>query len=117
MSEANKNLPKDSVEQLKNKLEAYFLHTTFINVAFLKGEIAKHFNLVENNIMFGTDPIADDYNPEWVGGWIARDNAIYEKLGVTEEQKQKLHMKFKNKNKERFYKFRRLNGKTQNLEG
>ena len=46
---------------------------------------------VENNIMFGTDSISTDYNPEWVAGWIARDNAIYDKLGVTEEQKQKIY--------------------------
>lgn len=46
---------------------------------------------VENNIMFGTDSITNDYNPEWVGGWISRDNAIYEKLGITEEQKQKIY--------------------------
>ena len=62
MSEANKNLPKDFVEQLKNKLEAYFLHTTFINVAFLKGEIAKHFNLVENNIMLKEEKNVTDDN-------------------------------------------------------
>jgi len=62
MSEANKNLPKDSVEQLKNNLEAYFLHTTFINVSFLKGEIAKHFGLVENNIMLKEEKNVTDDN-------------------------------------------------------
>lgn len=62
MSEANKNLPKDFVEQLKNKLEAYFLHTTFINVAFLKGEIAKHFCLAENNIMLREERNVTDDN-------------------------------------------------------
>ena len=41
--------------------------------------------------MFGTDSITTDYNPEWVGGWIARDNAIYDKLGITEEQRQKIY--------------------------
>ena len=46
---------------------------------------------VENNIMFGTDSITNDYNPDWVSGWIARDNAIYDELGVTEEQKAKIY--------------------------
>ena len=41
--------------------------------------------------MFGTDSITTDYNPEWVAGWIERDNAIYDKLGVTEEQREKIY--------------------------
>ncbi len=48
---------------------------------------------VENNIMFGTDSLSNDYNPEWVGGWIARDNAIFDELGVTKEQREKIYEK------------------------
>ena len=62
MSEANKNLPKDFVEQLKNKLAAYFLYTTFTNVNFLKGEIAKHFNLAESNITLNEEKNVTDDN-------------------------------------------------------
>ena len=46
---------------------------------------------VENNIMFGTDSMADDYNVDWVSGWIWRDNSIYRDLGVTEEAREKIY--------------------------
>lgn len=74
--------------------EMFFDITPGTPVIYREELLTKLFTVgydVENNIMFGTDSIVDDYNPEWVGGWIARDNAIYEKLGVTEEQKQKIY--------------------------
>lgn len=46
---------------------------------------------VENNLMFGTDSVAADYDPDWVTGWIGRDNGIYDELGVTEEQREKIY--------------------------
>ena len=46
---------------------------------------------VENNLMFGTDSVAADYDPDWVTGWIARDNGIYDELGVTEKQREKIY--------------------------
>ena len=48
---------------------------------------------VENNIMFGTDSIADDYNPHWVRSWIERDNAIYDELDVSEAVREKIYEK------------------------
>ncbi len=46
---------------------------------------------VEDNIMFGTDSISTEYDPEWVKGWISLDDSVYEKIGVTEEQKEKIY--------------------------
>ncbi len=46
---------------------------------------------VENNIMFGTDSMADEYDVDWVSGWIARDDAIYRDLGVTDAVREKIY--------------------------
>lgn len=37
---------------------------------------------VENNVMFGTDSCANEYNAEWVQQWIERDNGIFEEIGL-----------------------------------
>ncbi len=46
---------------------------------------------VPNNIMFGTDGNANDYNFNWTKEWLTRDNEIYAKLGVNDEIKQKIY--------------------------
>lgn len=54
----------------------------------------KIFNIgydVPHNIMFGTDSSASNYGGEWVKNWIEIDNRLYEKLGVSEEIKQKIY--------------------------
>ena len=74
--------------------EMFFDVTPGTPVIYREDLLTKLFTVgydVDNNIMFGTDSITTDYNPEWVAGWIARDNAIYDKLGVTEEQRQKIY--------------------------
>lgn len=48
---------------------------------------------VENNIMFGTDSLSTEYNPDWVGGWLKTDNEIFDKIGVTAEQREKIYNK------------------------
>lgn len=48
---------------------------------------------VEDNIMFGTDSLSNDYNPSWVAGWLARDKEILDDLGVTDAQREKLYEK------------------------
>lgn len=48
---------------------------------------------VEDNIMFGTDSLSNDYNPSWVAGWLARDKEILDDLGVTQAQREKLYEK------------------------
>lgn len=45
---------------LKERLEMLFLHTMFGNVDFLKGEIAKHFDILESNILLKTDNVKTD---------------------------------------------------------
>lgn len=45
---------------LKERLEMLFLHTMFGNVDFLKGEIAKHFDILESNILLKTDKVVSD---------------------------------------------------------
>ncbi len=48
---------------------------------------------VENNIMFGTDSIVNDYNPEWVKKWLKLDNEIFDELKITDEVKEKIYEK------------------------
>ncbi|MBO7217299.1 MAG: amidohydrolase family protein, partial [Clostridia bacterium] len=74
--------------------EMFFDITPGTPVIYREELLTKLFRVgydVENNIMFGTDSITTDYNPEWVSGWIARDNAIYDEIGVTEEKKEKVY--------------------------
>lgn len=53
---------------------------------------------VSDNIMFGSDNIAHDYNVEWVREWEERDRLIYKKIGLDEETVNKIFIK----NLERF---------------
>ncbi len=46
---------------------------------------------VENNVMFGTDSVARDYDPCGIAGWIARANGIYDELGETGAQREKIY--------------------------
>lgn len=48
---------------------------------------------IENNIMFGTDGSAENYNSEWTSKWLSVDNDIMDKLGVSLECKEKLYSK------------------------
>jgi len=45
---------------------------------------------VPHNIMFGTDSSAATYGGAWVKDWIAFDNKLYDKFGVTENIRQKV---------------------------
>lgn len=70
---------------------------------YRKDLLYKIFNIgydVENNIMFGTDSIATDYNADWVKGWLALDGQIMDELGVSEN----VRNKFYNENYMRFLK-------------
>ena len=46
---------------------------------------------VPDNIIFGTDNRADNYNSEWCKKWQNTDNAIYDKLGVNEDIREKIY--------------------------
>jgi len=45
---------------------------------------------VADNVVFGTDCPAHDYSVAWAGEWIARDEAIMDKLGVSSQEKSKV---------------------------
>ncbi len=44
---------------------------------------------IENNIIFGLDSYADEYNSKWAKEWLARDNEILQKLGLSNKQIEK----------------------------
>lgn len=46
---------------------------------------------VENNIMFGTDSITNDYNPSWVKKWLEIDNKIMDELNVSSDVRKKIY--------------------------
>lgn len=48
---------------------------------------------ISKNLMFGTDCIANRYNIEWAKQWLTRDNALYDELEVTMEQRSLLYGK------------------------
>lgn len=41
---------------------------------------------LRRNLLFGSDGLTSDYNIPWVREWIARDNAIYAELGLSESE-------------------------------
>lgn len=43
---------------------------------------------VAHNVIFGSDSVTPGYGDEYVGGWIARDQAILEELGIPAETRQ-----------------------------
>jgi hypothetical protein len=45
---------------------------------------------VEDNVVFGSDCSTAPYNERWTRDWIARDRAIYEKIGVPESAQEKI---------------------------
>lgn len=46
---------------------------------------------VENNIMFGTDSITNDYNPSWIKKWLELDNKIMDELKVEKDVRAKIY--------------------------
>ncbi len=46
---------------------------------------------VSNNVMFGTDSNAHDYSSSWAKNWLTIDGKIFEKLGVSKENINKLY--------------------------
>lgn len=80
----------------RQSAEMFFDITPGTPPIYRKDLLTKLFTIgydVENNIMFGTDSIANDYHPEWVSGWLERDNAIYDELGVSQEVREKIYEK------------------------
>lgn len=46
---------------------------------------------VEDNVFFGTDQVVETYDADGAKGLIARDNAIYEKIGLSSEAVDKIY--------------------------
>lgn len=46
---------------------------------------------VENNIIFGTDCSANQYNVEWAQDWLKRDKEIFQELGLGKETLDKIY--------------------------
>ncbi|MBN1899983.1 amidohydrolase family protein [Candidatus Sumerlaeota bacterium] len=46
---------------------------------------------VENNVIFGSDSIVNEYNVSWLREWIKRDNAIYKKLRLSQKVVKKIY--------------------------
>ena len=46
---------------------------------------------VSNNVMFGTDSNAHEYSVDWANKWLDIDRIIFEKLGVSKENQEKLY--------------------------
>ena len=81
---------------IRQSAEMFFDITPGTPPIYRKDLLTKLFTVgydVDSNIMFGTDSIADDYNPDWVASWIERDNAIYDELGVSDTVREKIYEK------------------------
>jgi predicted TIM-barrel fold metal-dependent hydrolase len=46
---------------------------------------------VEDNVIFGSDCTVHDYHPQWVREWLARDNEIYDELGLAQTTRKKVY--------------------------
>lgn len=46
---------------------------------------------VEDNLIFGSDCTADEYNVKWTKEWIDRDNEIYRSLGIPQSTMEKIY--------------------------
>jgi predicted TIM-barrel fold metal-dependent hydrolase len=46
---------------------------------------------VENNIMFGTDSLTNDYNPSWLKKWLTLDNKIMDDLNISSDVRKKIY--------------------------
>jgi len=44
-----------------------------------------------DNLLFGTDSSANDYNPQWAGKWLGIDGKILDALGVSRLNREKLY--------------------------
>ena len=74
--------------------EMFFDLTPGTPVIYRKDLLTKLWRVgydAQDNMMFGSDSLSDDYNVEWVKSWIERDDAIYDELGVTQEQREKIY--------------------------
>lgn len=81
---------------VKNTAEMFFDITPGTPPIYRKELLEKLYTIgydVGDNILFGTDSSADVYTEDFVQSIIDRDNKIYEELGVSKENLEKLYYK------------------------
>ena len=78
----------------KNTAEMFFDLTPGTPKIYREELLTKLYTIgydVGNNVMFGTDAYADNYNHEWTSSWIETDGEILNKLGVSKKNLQLLY--------------------------
>ncbi|MDD5596894.1 MAG: amidohydrolase family protein [Victivallaceae bacterium] len=73
----------------QNSAEMFIDTTPGTPVIYRKEVLEKLYKVgydLENNIMFGSDSYADEYNCQWVEEWIARDKEILSSSGLSDTQ-------------------------------
>ncbi|MDD5699535.1 MAG: amidohydrolase family protein [Victivallaceae bacterium] len=73
----------------KNSAEMFIDTTPGTPVIYRQEVLEKLYKVgydLENNVMFGTDSYADEYNCPWVEEWLARDKEILVSSGLSDEQ-------------------------------
>jgi predicted TIM-barrel fold metal-dependent hydrolase len=78
----------------EKRSEMFFDITPGTPEIYRKELITKLFTVgydVEDNIMFGTDSLAEDYHPEWAEKWLRIDNGIMDELGVSDAVREKIY--------------------------
>ncbi len=79
---------------IRKSSEMFFDITPGTPEIYRRDLITKLFTVgydVENNIMFGTDSLTNDYDPSWVRGWINKDNAIMDELNISASVRKKIY--------------------------
>lgn len=46
---------------------------------------------IENNVLFGSDSLVENYDSSWVTEWIERDNEIYKELNLSQDTIDKIY--------------------------
>ena len=74
--------------------EMFFDTTPGTPAIYRRELLTKLYNVgydVADNVMFGTDCSADNYNYEWAGKWLETDGAILREMGADDEIFQKMY--------------------------
>ncbi len=80
----------------KNTAEMYFDTTPGTPEIYRKELLTKLFTVgydIGNNIMFGTDASAENYNYTWTKNWLEIDGKIMDELGISRENREKWYYK------------------------
>lgn len=79
---------------VRQSSEMFFDITPGTPKIYRKDLITKLFTVgydVQNNIMFGTDSVAGEYDPNWAAGWIKTDNEIMDELGINQDTRKLIY--------------------------